>query len=149
MPCPIHHAYPEKGTIHMKSTASPHLLRLASTAAILTLGLGLGACSHKAAPPPPAPPAPTAAAPAPTITLQANTTAIESGAGSTLTWTSSNAARVELNGSPVNLNGSQAVTPTQSTAYQIVAKSADGQTSDAAVRITVSQPAAPEVAPSP
>ena len=112
--------------------------------------LGLAACGHKAVPPPPVPEAAApAAAPAPTVTLNANPTAIESGGQSTLTWTSSGAVRVELNGTAVNLNGSQAVTPTQSTDYQIVARSADGQTANAAVRVTVTEPPPPPVAAAP
>ena len=139
-----------KGHLAMKGhdmTRNASKLRtLLAGSAALALGLALTACGHKAAPPPPTPPAPPqAAAPAPTVTLTADPTAIESGSRATLTWTSSNAVRVELNGDAVNLNGSQPVNPTQSTDYQIVAHSADGQTANAAVRITVSEPPPPPV----
>ncbi|HUX68562.1 MAG TPA: OmpA family protein [Terriglobales bacterium] len=100
-------------------------------------------------PPPPPPAPPKAAAPAPTITLQADPTAIQSGAASTLTWASTNATRVELNGTAVNLNGSQQVTPSQSTDYEVVATNADGQTANATVRVTVTQPPPPPAPPAP
>ena len=113
-----------------------------SIATVLLLGLGLAGCAHKAPPPPPppAPPVAAAPAPAPTVTLNADPTSIQSGGSSTLTWSSTNAVRVDLDGSPVNLNGSQSVSPTQSTDYQIVARSADGRAANAAVRVTVTPP---------
>jgi peptidoglycan-associated lipoprotein len=126
------------------------LRRYASAIVPVAICLGLAACGKKAVPPPPVPAAAAPApAPAPTVTLKANPTAIESGGQSTLSWTSSNATRVELNGEAVNLNGDQPVTPTQSTDYQIVARGADGQTANAAVRITVTQPPPPPVAAAP
>ncbi|MGH9479414.1 MAG: flagellar motor protein MotB, partial [Terriglobales bacterium] len=91
-------------------SASSSFARVISVGAALVLSIGLAACGHKAVPPPP-PPAPPAAAPAPTITLQASPTAIDSGASSTLTWASTDAVKVELNGAAVNLNGNQPVTP--------------------------------------
>src|SRR6185437_5935357 len=135
--------------IAMKSPFS-NLHSALSATTVLALGLAMAACGHKAAPPPPTPPAPpAAAAPAPTVTLTADPTAIESGSRATLSWTSSNALRVELNGEAVNLNGSQPVNPSQSTDYQVVAHSADGQTANAAVRITVSEPPPPQQPPPP
>lgn len=134
----------------MKQTpASSQFIRAISVGAALMLSFGLAACGHKAVPPPPPPAPPSANAPAPTITLQASPTAIDSGASSTLTWTSTNAVKVELNGTAVNLNGNQPVTPSDSTDYQAVATSADGQTANAAVRITVSQPPPPQQTPPP
>ena len=133
----------------MKSVFASRVVTAVTVGSALVLSLGLAACGHKAAPPPPAPPAPVAAAPAPTVTLQADPTALESGAGSTLTWTSTNAVRVELNGSAVNLNGNQQVSPTESTDYQIVATNADGKTANASARVTVTQPPPPTVEPAP
>ncbi|MGH9394434.1 MAG: peptidoglycan-associated lipoprotein Pal [Terriglobales bacterium] len=138
-----------KGNREMKIAPAPKMLTALAASALLALALATTACGHKAAPPPPTPPAPPAAqAPAPTVTLTADPTAIESGSRATLSWTSSNAVRVELNGETVNLNGSQPVNPSQSTDYQIVAHSADGQTANAAVRVTVTEPPPPaQVAP--
>jgi peptidoglycan-associated lipoprotein len=120
--------------------------------ACLGLAFGFAACGHKNLPLP-TPPAgentSTNASTAPTITLSADPTAIEAGSQATLAWKSTNAVRVELNGAPVNLNGTQPVNPAQSTDYQIVARGADGQTANAAARITVTQPAAPTATPAP
>lgn len=132
----------------MKPTRA-RLSTAVAAAFALALSLGSVACGHKATPPPPAPPAPAATSAAPTITLNADPTSIQAGAQSTLTWSSTNAVRVELNGNPVNLNGTQPVTPSDSTDYQIVARGADGQTANAAVRVTVTQPPPPTVAPTP
>src|SRR6185312_4274951 len=129
----------------MRNFPSRHL-----AAAALLFSLGWVGCSHKTVPPPPIPEAEApATGEALTVTLQAEPAAIESGAESKLTWTSTNAVRVELNGEAVNLNGSQSVNPTQSTDYQIVARSADGQTANAAARVTVTQPPAPAAATPP
>lgn len=130
----------------MSTASSRHLWTALAAGSALALSLGLTACGHKAAPAPPAPIAPSASTgAAPTVTLQADPTAVESGGSSKLTWSSTNAVRVELNGTPVNLNGTQPVSPTESTDYQIVARSSDGQTANAAVRITVT--AAPTPTP--
>ncbi|MGH9412979.1 MAG: flagellar motor protein MotB, partial [Terriglobales bacterium] len=134
----------------MKQTLAPSpFIRAISVSAALVLSFGLAACGHKAVPPPPPPAPPAATANAPTITLQASPTAIDTGASSTLTWTSTDAVKVELNGTAVNLNGDQPVSPSESTDYQAVATSADGQTANAAVRITVSQPPPPQQPPTP
>lgn len=132
----------------MKHTTSQRMSTVSASVAALVLSLGLAACGHKTVPPPPTPP-PPAAGPAPTVTLQATPDSIESGSSSTLEWTSSNAVSVQLNGSAVNLNGSQPVSPTESTSYEVVATSADGRTATAAARVTVSAPPAPQVAPTP
>ena len=113
----------------------------------LAVMIVLAGCKHKAPPPPPAPPA--AAAPAPTVTLNADPTSIQSGQSSTLTWSSQNATKVELNGAAVDLNGTQTVSPTESTDYEVVAYGANGQTADATQHITVTQPASPPPAATP
>lgn len=134
----------------MSQATSRSVVTALGAAGVLLLSLGASACGHKAPPPPPVAPAASAApAAAPTITLQASPTAINAGGSSTLTWASTNAVRVELNGEAVNLNGSQPVSPTQSTDYQAIATNADGTTANAAVRITVSEPPPPKAAPAP
>jgi len=118
------------------------LLTVAGTVAVMMVMAG---CKKKPVPPPPPPPAPAAAA---TVQIKADPTAIQRGESSTLTWTSTNAVSVELNGTAVNLNGSQQVSPTESTDYEVVAKNSDGKTATASVRVTVTQPPPPP-APAP
>jgi peptidoglycan-associated lipoprotein len=113
------------------------LLTVAGTVAVMMVMAG---CKKKPVPPPPPPPAPAAAA---TVQIKADPTAIQRGESSTLTWTSTNAVSVELNGTAVNLNGSQQVSPTESTDYEVVAKNSDGKTATASVRVTVTQPPPP------
>jgi peptidoglycan-associated lipoprotein len=113
------------------------LLTVAGTVAVMMVMAG---CKKKPVPPPPPPPAP---APTATVQIKADPTAIQRGESSTLTWTSTNAVSVELNGTAVNLNGSQQVSPTESTDYEVVAKNADGKTATASVRVTVTQPPPP------
>lgn len=113
---------------------------LLTVAGIVAVMMVMAGCKKKPVPPPPPPPAP---APAPTVQIKADPTAIQRGESSTLTWTSTNAVSVELNGTAVNLNGSQQVSPTESTDYEVVAKNADGKTATASVRVTVTQPPPP------
>jgi peptidoglycan-associated lipoprotein len=100
----------------------------------------LGACKKKAAPPPPPPPPPPAA---PTASLTANPNAIEKGQSTTLTWETSNATDVAIEGiGPVKPSGSQQASPTESTTYTLTAKGAGG-TQTATARVTVNAPAPP------
>lgn len=110
----------------------------------LTIGLTAG-CAKKAAPPPPAAPqAPETGAPAPppapapTITLSASPTAIEQGQSSTLTWKSTNATEVTIDGGvgTVPPSGSRSVQPASSTTYRARAVGPGG-TAEAEVRVTV------------
>src|SRR5437870_10250671 len=55
----------------------------------------LGACKKKVAPPPPPPPPPPAA---PTASLTANPNTIDKGQSTTLTWETSNATDVSIEG---------------------------------------------------
>ena len=100
----------------------------------------LGACAKKVAPPPPAPPpAPTA----PTASLSANPNTINQGQSTTLTWQTTNATDVSIDGiGAVDPSGSRQVTPTDSTTYHLVAKGAGG-TQDATARVTVNAAPAP------
>lgn len=125
-----------------------HLRKLPVYAGGLLLMFGLAACGHKPAPAPPAPP-PPAPAPLPTVSLNANPTAIQRGQTSTLTWTSDHAVSVTLNGTRVNLSGSQDVTPTESTDYEVVATNSDGKAANASVRVTVTAPPPPPPPPPP
>jgi peptidoglycan-associated lipoprotein len=133
----------------MKKVNSRSWMTAATVGSALVISLGLAGCGHKAAPPPPVPAPAPKAAPAPTVTLSADPTSIESGSSSTLTWSSTNATTVELNGNSVDVNGSQTVSPTESTDYQIVATGADGQTANDSVRVSVTQPPPPPPPPPP
>ena len=100
----------------------------------------LGACKKKVAPPPPPPPPPPAA---PTASLTANPNTIEKGHSTTLTWETTNATDVNIDGiGPVQPSGSQEVTPTDSTTYRLTAKGPGG-TQEATARVTVTTPPPP------
>jgi peptidoglycan-associated lipoprotein len=105
----------------------------------------LGACKKKVAPPPPPPPPPLAA---PTASLTANPNTIEMGQSTTLTWQTTNATDVSIDGiGAVQPNGSQSVTPSDSTTYHLTAKGAGG-TQEATARVTVTKAAPPPPPPS-
>jgi peptidoglycan-associated lipoprotein len=114
--------------------------------------LAFSAACKKPAPQAPAPPPPTPAAPParPTVDLQASTTIIQRGESVTLTWSSTNATSLSL--SPgigtVAAEGTQRVTPQDSTTYTISA-TGPGGSADANVRITVSVPPPPAKAATP
>ncbi|MGH9524511.1 MAG: peptidoglycan-associated lipoprotein Pal [Terriglobales bacterium] len=122
----------------MKNRKLQCLTLLFIIAAIMTLG----ACGKKkvTAPPPPPPPPPAA----PTASLSASPDTVNPGEASNLTWQTTNATDVTLDGQPVQPTGQKAVTPSQSTTYHLTAKGAGG-TQDATARVTVTPP--PAVAP--
>ncbi len=103
----------------------------------------LGACKKKVAPPPPPPPPPPAA---PTASLTANPNTVEKGQSTTLTWQTTNATDVSLEGGAVQANGSQQMTPAESTTYHLTAKGPGG-TQEATARVTVTQPPPPPPPP--
>ncbi len=113
---------------------------------IVALGalMALGACAKKAAPPPPPPPPPAAA---PTASISVNPNSIQAGQSASLTWQTSNATDVSIDGiGAVQPNGSQSVSPASSTTYHLTAKGAGG-TQEASARITVTQPPPPPPPP--
>ena len=117
--------------------------------AMLVFALGavmmLGACKKKVAPPPPPPPPPPAA---PTASLTANPNTIEKGQSTSLTWQTTNATDVSIDGiGAVQASGSQQVTPADSTTYHLMAKGAGG-TQEATARVTVTTPPPPPPPPS-
>jgi peptidoglycan-associated lipoprotein len=108
----------------------------------------LGACHKKTAPPPPPPPP---SAPAPTASISVSPDTIPQGASATLSWQTSNATDVSIDGlGAVQPSGTQRVTATDSTTYHLVAKGAGGS-QEATTRLTVTPPpeAAAPPAPSP
>jgi len=109
---------------------------------VLALGgaLLLGACSKKPVPPPPVAPPPP---PTPTASLTANPNSVQKGEATTLTWETTNATDVQIDGmGPVNPTGSRQVTPTDSATYRLVAKGAGGS-QEATARVTVTAPPPP------
>ena len=106
----------------------------------------LAGCHKKAAPAPPPPPPPPPAA-APTASIAVNPNSIQAGQSASLTWQTSNATDVTIDGiGAVQPNGSQSVAPTDSTTYHLTAKGAGGS-QEASARITVTPPPAPPPTP--
>jgi peptidoglycan-associated lipoprotein len=119
--------------------ATPTSRWLTLTFALATIML-LGACHKKVAPPPPPPPPP---ATPPTASLSANPNTVDQGQPTTLTWQTTNATDVSIDGiGPVDPTGSRQVTPTESTTYHLIAKGAGG-TQEATARVTVNPAPAP------
>jgi len=111
-------------------------------ALVFALGaiLFLGACHKKQPPPPPPPPPPPAA---PTASLTANPETIDKGQSSTLTWQTTNATDISIDGiGAVQPNATQQVNPSDSTTYTLTAKGAGG-TQTATARVTVNAPPPP------
>ena len=103
-------------------------------ASIIAGVLLLSACNKKVAkvvPPSPPPPA------APTATLAANPNVINQGQTTELSWKTSNADTISIEGvGSVTSSGSRSVTPAGSTTYTLVAKGTGG-TEEATTRVTV------------
>ncbi len=119
---------------------------LKRSAFVLALGavMMLSACKKKVAPPPPPPPPPPAA---PTASLTASPNTVDKGQAVTLTWETTNATDVSIDGiGAVQASGSQQVTPADSTTYHLAAKGAGG-TQEATARVTVNAPPPPPPPP--
>lgn len=125
----------------MQNTNRKSLVLAASLAALLAVA----GCHHKKPAPPAPPPAPTPQAPAPTASITASPDTINAGDSSTLTWQTSNATDVSIEGlGSVAASGTQTVKPTQTTTYHLIAHG-DGGSADATATVTVN--AAPPPAP--
>jgi peptidoglycan-associated lipoprotein len=137
---------PKEETVHFVSRKFSYR-RLSSNrsialAASLAALVAIAGCHKKAAPPPPPPPL-TNSAPAPTADITANPTAINPGDSVVLTWHTSNATNVSIEGiGEVPSSGTQTVKPADSTNYHLIARG-DGGSTDATARVTVNPPAAP------
>src|SRR6202158_2062541 len=115
---------------------------------IVALGalLTLGACGKKATPPPPPPPPPP---PAPTASIAVSPNTIQAGQSASLTLPTRQAPDVSIDGiGAVQPNGSQSVSPTESTTYHLTAKGSGG-TQKATARLTVTQAPPPPPPPTP
>ena len=117
-----------------------YIVSVVGLAALLTV-----AGCHKKKPAPPPPPPPTATAPAPTADIQVTPTSINPGDSAVLTWKTTNATDVSIEGvGQVATAGTMNVKPTDSTNYHLIARG-DGGSADATARLTVN---APQAAPS-
>ena len=126
-----------------RTTVKQQSVRTSALAVALAAFSLLSACAKKVAPPPP-PAAPPLASP--TASIAVNPNSVEMGQSAALTWQTSNATDVSIDGiGAVQPNGSQQVSPADSTTYHLIAKGAGG-TQEATVRLTVTQPVA-QVAP--
>ena len=133
-------------TITLKTYVQPALFCRVSWLALLLL---LAGCHKKdiGLPPPSAIAPTTEALPAPTASITADPAAIDLGKSVVLNWRTSNATVVTIDGiGQVNLNGTQTVSPSNSTNFHLVAKG-DGGMVEANVRVTVR--AAPRAAVDP
>ena len=126
-----------QGETSPKTKWSRHLLALSFAV------LALGGCHKKppAVPANPLPPATSAAAP--TASLTADPLAIDLGQSLVLNWRTSNATSVSIDGiGDVPVNGTQTVSPANSTNFHLIAKG-DGGAAEANVRVTVRVPTIP------
>lgn len=119
----------------MKHSASRSLIFLMVTALSLSLATG---CHKKRSGIDPNSLGPsTASAPVPTAALTANPVAIDPGQTVMLSWHTTNANLVTIDGlGELNPNGTQSVSPSTSTSYHLTAKGEGGAT-EADVRVTV------------
>jgi peptidoglycan-associated lipoprotein len=122
-------------------------LKVLATIVTLAAVVMLGACHKKTAPPPPPPPPSAQASPTASISVSPDT--IQPGQSATLTWQTSNATDVSIDGiGAVQAGGSQQVTPTDSTTYHLIAKGSGG-TQEATTRLTVTPAPPPQVTATP
>lgn len=106
----------------------------------ITVACG-GGSMPKSNPPVPVTTTPTTA---PTASITANPTTVQSGQSATLTWQSTNATDVSIDGiGAVQPNGTQSVTPTSSTLYTLTAKGLGG-TKQGTAMVTVTAPPTPQ-----
>ena len=115
-----------------------HTLRqtAASCLAVVAL-LAVAGCGKKAAPPPPPPPPMAASGTAPTATITATPTSVNPGDKVILTWKTTDATDVSIDGiGAVPSAGTQTVSPAQTTDYHLVARGLGGST-DATAHVTV------------
>src|ERR1700712_4682168 len=127
--------------MNLKTTSMRRFFVLTAAAASLALATG---CHKKQGPPPNSmgpETAPTVAAP--TATISADPIAIDLGQSVVLNWRTQNANVVTIDGiGQVNANGTQTVSPANSTNFHLTAKG-DGGSTEANVRVTVRVAQAP------
>ena len=115
------------------------------TSALLLVALTAVTGCKKSKPLPPAETAPTEMAPTPTATLTATPTVVSAGDQVQLTWRTTDATSVSIDGiGDVPSVGVKTVTPTASTTYHLVARG-EGGSADASARVTVNPSIAVEI----
>ncbi|HEY1805934.1 MAG TPA: peptidoglycan-associated lipoprotein Pal [Terracidiphilus sp.] len=113
-----------------------------SVAVLLVALTAVSGCKKKTAPLPPAEQAPAASVPAPTAQLSATPTVISAGDQVQLSWKTTNASTVSIDGiGDVPTVGVKTVTPTETITYHLIARG-DGGTADATASVTVNSPPA-------
>lgn len=112
---------------------------------LLVALVAVAGCKKKAPLPPPQVAPPPAAAPAPTAQLSATPTVISAGDQVQLSWKTTNATSISIDGiGDVPSSGVKTVTPTQTTTYHLVARG-EGGSADAEASVTVNAPPAVQV----
>ncbi|SNT01904.1 peptidoglycan-associated lipoprotein [Granulicella rosea] len=134
---------------HMTTSRMPIARTLLTLALALTLATGCGKKKSGVDPNSLGPvEPPTTASVQPTATITADPVLIDLGQSVVLNWRTTNATVVTIDGiGQVNVNGTQTVSPANSTNFHLTAKSDSGALVEANVRVTVRVPVAP-VAPS-
>lgn len=123
----------------VRSTALDRKTRFFTAGLLVASLAALAGCKHKVQTP--VVNAPLLAPPAPTANLTASPTSVTAGEQVTLSWKTTNATAVSIDGlGEVAPSGTRNVTPSVSTTYHLVAKG-DGGSTDAYGRVTVTQPA--------
>jgi peptidoglycan-associated lipoprotein len=122
-------------------------LPILSTALFVVLLSGCAAKTPVAMAPPPSPPPP----PVPTASIEASPIAVQAGQTVIVSWKTENAAEANIDQfGPVQPNGSQSVTLTESTTYRLTAKGPGGvQERDVRVTVTNAGPEPPVASESP
>jgi len=110
--------------------------RVLTCLVLLIAVVGFAGCGKKKNPPMPSAPPPLSG-PTPTAQLTATPTTITAGDQVVLSWRTSDATSVSIDGiGSVPSSGVKTVTPTESTSYHLVARG-DGGSADATARVTV------------
>ena len=118
----------------MRTKAILNFSLMSSVMSSVLLVLLVAGCAKKqpVASTPPPPPMLT-----PTASISANPNTIEKGQSTQITWRTENATDIDIAGiGKVEANGSQSVSPSDSTSYRLVAKGPGG-TQEATTRVTV------------
>ncbi|HEY4357584.1 MAG TPA: peptidoglycan-associated lipoprotein Pal [Acidobacteriaceae bacterium] len=113
----------------------------------LTLVALTGCHKKDAGQPPPNNALPPSTTPAPTASITADPLVVDLGQSVVLNWRTTDATSVSIDGiGQVNVNGTQTVSPSNSTNFHLVARG-DGGTTEANVRVTVRVPTMPNTPP--
>ena len=125
------------------NTPTLHRLNLLVAAATLTLLATAGCHKKPVTSPGQYTQAPTNTTPPPTASITADPLAIDLGQSVVLNWRTTNATSAKIDGiGDVPVNGTQTVSPSNSTNFHLVATNSGG-TTEASVRVTVRVPSIP------